>query len=50
VDRWRKLGHFDNFIQVSGKMDPGRTKPRHADGRLANRDSLGICHLHGPGH
>lgn len=37
-------------IQVSGEMDSGRTKSRDADDRLADGDSLGICHLHGPGH
>lgn len=38
------------FMQVSGEMDPSGTKPRDADDRPADRDPLGICHLHSPGH
>lgn len=38
------------LIQVSGEMDPSGTKPRDADDRPANGDSMGICHLYSFGH
>lgn len=49
---------FDPFIdliliiplQVSGEMDPSGKKPRDADDRPADRDSVGICHFHSSGH